>query len=406
MALSGVILSFIAMLLLALLLEPLARLARLPFTAALVTVGFAGSQLIVGAGIDTGLRWQHFHDLVFFVFLPALIFESAFAMDARLLMRNLAAVLLLALPILLLTTVATAALLYLGIGHPTGFPWSTALICGALLAASEPIALTELAHRLPIPRRLLVLMEGESLFNDATTIVLFTLLVAIANGRIQQPDLTEAGTEFVWLFVGGLLTGGGVGLVAAALLRYFEHAAIVTLLAAYGSYLCADVLFGFSGVMASLASGLITGAALRRYRAEHNAQVEHWWAQLGWIANSALFVLAGATFTLAMFEERWLAMLIGIVAVLLTRWLGIGVYAALFARIPGVGRLPPGYAPLMSWGGLRGAITLALALALPTEVEAWWTVQSIAYGVVLFALLVQAPTTQALLSHLQRRGAL
>ena len=122
-----------------------------PLAAAAVKCGAGGrwlwgAQLIVGAGYDTGLRWHHFHDLVFFLFLPALIFESAFSLNARLLLRNLVPILLLALPLLLVATAITAALLYFGIGHPAGFPWLTALIAGALLAATDPVAVTDLPN--------------------------------------------------------------------------------------------------------------------------------------------------------------------------------------------------------------------------------------------------------------------
>jgi len=113
---------FMAILLAALLLEPLACHLHLPFSAALVAGGFAGSQLLVGMGIDTGLRWHSFHDLVFFVFLPVLIFESAAALDARLLLRNLWPILLLAFPLLLFSTTLIAALLFYGIGYPQDFP--------------------------------------------------------------------------------------------------------------------------------------------------------------------------------------------------------------------------------------------------------------------------------------------
>ena len=109
MPISSVVLLFMAMLLAAQLLEPLARLLRLPLSAALVAGGFAGSQLLVSSGLDTGLRWYHFHDLVFYVFLPALIFESGISLNSRLLLRNLPPVLLLALPLLLLTAGVTEA---------------------------------------------------------------------------------------------------------------------------------------------------------------------------------------------------------------------------------------------------------------------------------------------------------
>ena len=406
MPLSSVVLLFMAMLLAALLLEPAARLIRLPLSAALVAGGFAGSQWIVSLGIDTGLRWHHFHDLVFFVFLPALIFGSAINMDARLLLRNLFPILLLALPLLLMATVLSAAVLFFGIGHPQGFPWISALICGALISATDPVAVSELSKRLPVPKRLLTLMEGESLFNDATTVVLFMLLLSAAMTSDPQIELLDAGMVFLRLVLGGLAVGLLFAFVAGLLIRWLDRAVVVSLLAAYGSYLISETQLQVSGVMACLGCGLLLSHTLSRLKTDQLQQVNAWWKQLGWIANSSLFLLSGATITLLMFEERWLAMLLGIGAAILTRSMGVWVAGGLTSVMPGQQPVTNAYRIMMSAGGLRGAVTLALALSLPLELEGWWTVQSIAYGVVLFSLFIQAPGIEPLYNRLQRNGHL
>jgi CPA1 family monovalent cation:H+ antiporter len=395
-----------AMLLAALLLEPAARLIRLPLSAALVLGGFAGAQWIVSLGIDTGLRWYHFHDLVFLVFLPALIFGAAIAMDARLLLRNLVPILLLTLPLLLLATLLSAALLFFSIGHPQGFPWIAALICGALISATDPVAISELSKRLPVPKRLLTLMEGESLFNDATTVVLFMLFLSAVSAPGVQIDVLDAAMSFTRLTLGGLAVGLLFALVASLLIGWLDRAVIVSLLAAYGSYLIAEIQLEVSGVMASLGCGLLLSHRLRQSATERLAQVEAWWNQLAWIANSSVFLLCGATITLLMFQERWLAMLLGIGAAILTRVIGVWIAAGLTNLIPGQQPVSRGYRVMMSAAGLRGAVTLALALSLPLELEGWWTVQSIAYGVVLFSLLVQAPGIEPLTNRLLRKGHL
>ena len=406
MPLSSVVLLSMAMLLAALLLEPAARLIRLPLSALLVAGGFAGSQLLVGLGIDTGLRWYHFHDLVFFVFLPALIFGSAISMDARLLLRNLLPILLLSLPLLVMATVLSAALLFFGIGHPQGFPWITALICGALISATDPVAISELSTRLPVPKRLLALMEGESLFNDATTVVLFMLLLSAAMTADPQIRVQDASITFLRLALGGLAVGLVFAFIAGLLIRWLGRAVIVSLLAAYGSFLISETQLHVSGVMACLSCGLLLSHSLRKSNTERLQQVDAWWGQLGWIANSALFLLSGATITLLMFQERWLAMLIGIAAAVLTRSLGVWIAGGLTSVIPGQPKVNNAYRIMMSVGGLRGAVTLALALSLPLELEGWWTVQSIAYGVVVFSLFIQAPLIEPLLNKLQRNARL
>jgi CPA1 family monovalent cation:H+ antiporter len=125
------------LMLLAIVLQPLARIIHVPFTATLVIAGFIASELLVLADIDTGIRAGNFHDLIFFVFLPILVFESAYNINAGLLWKNLLPILFLAIPLMLLSTVVTAALIYFGIGHPAGFPWIAALLTGALLSATD-----------------------------------------------------------------------------------------------------------------------------------------------------------------------------------------------------------------------------------------------------------------------------
>jgi CPA1 family monovalent cation:H+ antiporter len=116
------------LLILAIAIQPLARRLHIPFTAILVIAGFGISEVMVMAGLDTGIRAQNFHDLIFFVFLPILIFESAYRIDTRLLLKNLVPILFLAIPLMLLSALITAALVYAGIAHPAGFPWIAALL--------------------------------------------------------------------------------------------------------------------------------------------------------------------------------------------------------------------------------------------------------------------------------------
>ena len=193
------ILSFYAVLMvLALALQPLALRIRMPFGLVLVLLGFAGAELWVAAGGDTGIHWRWFDDLVFHVLLPILIFEAAYNLAPRHLLRNLTLILALALPVMLLSTAVIAALLYVGIDHPKGFPWLAALIAGALLSATDPTAVLELLKRTGAPPRLLLILDGEGLFNDANAIVLFTLLVALATGARSSPARSWAWPAARW----------------------------------------------------------------------------------------------------------------------------------------------------------------------------------------------------------------
>jgi CPA1 family monovalent cation:H+ antiporter len=381
---------YVALLLVALLSEPLSERLGIPFSAFLVLLGFAAGELFTAFGGDTGLRWQLFHDLIFFVFLPVLIFEAAFNIDIRQLLRNLPLILLLALPLMLLSTAITAALLYYGIAHPTGFPWLAALIAGAMLSATDPVAVLALFKRVGAPERLRTIIDGESLFNDATAIVLYALLLALATGEQQSAEPGDAALQFLRIFLGGALTGALAGAVAVLLHRIVTTQlarGVLSLLAAYGAFLLAEGLH-LSGVMAALLVGLILGHAHRR--APEMASLHAIWEYKAWIANTLLFLISGISFQVAMFTDQWLAILIGIVAVLAARAVSVFVFVPLFGALPGVEPVPRHWQPVVWLGGVRGAVTLALALSLPLTLDYWWTIQSIAYGVVLWTLLVHA----------------
>jgi CPA1 family monovalent cation:H+ antiporter len=397
-----VILLLAGLLLLALVIQPLARHLHLPFTATLVIAGFVTSEILVGAGIDTGVRAGNFHDLVFFVFLPVLIFESAFTIDARLLLKNLVPILFLAIPLMLLSTLITAVLVYAGIAHPTGFPWIAAFLTGALLSATDPVAVVALFRQMGAPERLTVLLEGESLLNDATAIVVFGVIIALATGSAGAMSYPEAAIQFCEVFFGGALVGAITGLAFLGITRLLGDditRALATVIAAYLAFVLAESWLHVSGVMAVLLTGLILGRSPGRNGSKENSFVKTLWAFNAYVANALVFLLMGVTITLDMFSERWLAMLIGIAGVIVARAIGIFTFVPLLTSVTPVEPVPRPYQVVMFWGGLRGAVTLALALSLPTSLDYWWTIQSIAFGVVLFTLFAQATTTGALLRY-------
>ncbi len=395
-----VVLMFMVMLLFAVLAAPLARRVYLPFSAILVLGGFIGSELIVSVGLDTGLRWHHFHDLIFFMLLPALIFEAALNLNVHLLLKNLIPILILAIPLMLLSAVITAILLYFGIAHAEGFPLIAALLTGALLSATDPVAVLDLFKKLNAPERLSVLVDGESLFNDATAIVLFGLILSLAQADETSFSFSSALWQFLKIFFGGLGVGLVIGLSSLLLYKVKCSAVVqgaISLISAYGSFIIAEELFAVSGVMAVLVTGLFIGWERTHDRERYHHFLGELWEFNAYVANAMIFLLMGITITVGMFVNQWLAMLLGIAAVLIARAIGIFGIMPLVSRLPGVEPISTGYQAMMFWGGLRGAIVLALALSLPLELEYWYTIQSIAYGVVIFTLFIQAPTIQLLM---------
>ena len=406
MSISATLMILVGMLLLALLVKPLTRRLHLPLAAVLVLTGFIGSEILVFFGYTTGIDYIAFHDLIMFVFLPILVFEAAFKIDASLLHKNLFVILFLALPILLLSVGVSAVLIYYGIGHASGFPWIAALITGAVLSATDASPITSQFAKLGVPKRLRILMEGEDLFNDATAIVIFSIFLYIALHPDEQITTADAVIRFCVVFFGGALIGLLVGLGFLILSRLFEdpiHQGLVTVASAYASFLIANEMLNVSGVMAVLVTGLIMGRVIHNdFQDERGTFVDQFWSFNVYVAEAMVFLLMGVVITFNMFEERWLAMLIGILAITGARALGIFGTAPLISRLPSVEPIERSYQNIMVMGSLRGAVVLALALSLPTELDYWWTIQSIAFGVVLFSLFVQAPLVEPQL----RRSAL
>ncbi len=406
MHIEHIITALVFLLSLALIAKPVAKWIYLPYASVLVLFGFLASEVLVFAGVDTGIRAENYQALIFYVFIPVLVFESAYRIDKKQFIKNLFPILFLAIAGMLITCVLTAAGLYYGIGHASGFPWIAALLTGSILAATDPVAVVDKLKQLNMPTRLTVLLEGESLLNDATAIVLFGLFLSMATVTAESISVTEAVIEFFKVFSGGAILGLLIGYFAGVISRLFCNVlmtGMLTLIAAYGSFLAAEAL-QVSGVMSTLMAGIVMSLVgekqMSRAESDNN---KYLWEVISHIANVFVFLVVGAVITLNMFEERWLAMLIAIGAVSLAR--AVSVYGglslmSLFQKEP----VNAKYQTVMVWGGLRGAVTLALALSLPTSLDYWWTIQSIAFGVVIFSLFIQAPSMRLLVNGLGIRS--
>ena len=377
----------------------LSRFSRLELTLSCILCGFIAGQAIGWLDFDTGIRAHNLEEIVFYVILPVLIFEASWHIKPGLLKRWLLPVLLLATLGVLVSCLVTAVLVYYGIGYPSGFPWAAALITGAILAATDPVSVVNQLSALNAPEDIKTLFEGESLFNDATAVVLFSLFLSLAL------EGGEAGTgEFLMhfgvVFVGGILVGVISGMLAAALallLRSPPATAFLLLFTAFGSFYLAEHLLHVSGIMAVMFAALVVRASLAEVEEQVAEGTEFTWEWLGQVFTSLLFVIMGLVITLGMFRDMWLAMLIAIAAALVARAAAVAV-CSLLTR-PLTHSIGVGWQLLLFWGGLRGAIAVALVLALPIELDYWYTVQSMVFGVVLFSLLVQGTTNGLLIKR-------
>ena len=400
MSLAASLMWLALLVLLALLLRPLSERWHLPFAGLLIVLGFVGSELLVAAGFDTGIRYHSFHDLIFYVLLPLLIFQAALSIDTQAARRHWLPVLLLAFPLMLLALFISGWLMYLGIAHAAGFPLIAAMLAAVLLAATDPAAVVGMMQKLGAPARPCILLEGESLLNDALAIVAFSVVLQLALMPAAPFSPAAVWQQFVIVLAGGVLTGAVFGLLAISLIKRFSDnvsQAAVTLSLAYLTFLLAETILEVSGVMAALVTGLMLNHYLRAQReAGQTLFIDSFWQLNAFIAEALMFLLMGVTITVSMFSDNWLAMLIAIAAVVTARlimlWSGALLLWPLKAQ-----RLSWPEQKLLLAGGLRGAVTLALVLSLPTELDYWWTIQSMVYGVVLFTFFVQAPLMPRLL---------
>jgi monovalent cation:H+ antiporter, CPA1 family len=374
------------------------RLTRLDVTLAALLAGVAAGVVIPVLGLDIGLRAHHIKDLVFFVMLPLLIFEAAWHIKPHLLKRWLVPIILLATLGVVVCTALTGAGLYFGIGHAQGFPWAAALLTGAILAATDPVAVVAKLKSLRAADELTIVFEGESLFNDATAVVLFSLVLLWAQ---HEPGPASVAAYFSTAFFGGIAIGLAAGLLAAITVLFIGNpsaSVVILVFSAFGSFYLAEHGFHVSGVMTVMTTAIVARICLREQQDTFLDGVGMTWDWLGLLMNTLLFALMGLVITFDMFAEQWLAMLVAIVAATLARFAAVFGCAALTRLTPR--SIPAGWSLVLGWGGLRGAIAIALALSLPVELPYWWTVQSAVFAVVLFTLLVQAPTVGRLIRRL------
>lgn len=358
---------------------------RLPYTVGLVLIGLALS-----------FRGQEQIDIPPEIFLgllvPPLIFEAAFHIKTKDLFKDIGTILTLAIPGVLLTTFLVGGVVAWG----AKFPISVALIFGALVAATDPVSVVALFRSLGVPKRLTVLLEGESLFNDGTAIVVFNLMIAIAISG--QFNLVDSIIDFVVVAGGGLAIGFILGVLISRMLSLIDDALIETTLTtvlAFGSYIVAEQ-FHVSGVLAVVAAGLVSGnIGPRGMSPSSRILLFNFWDYAAFLANSVVFLLIGFQIDLRVMVADWQVIVWAIGAVLAAR--AAGVYGLLSFKK----NISLSYKNVIFWGGLRGAISLALALSLPDELGAAKDViQAMAFGVVLFTLLVQGLTMKPLINKM------
>jgi CPA1 family monovalent cation:H+ antiporter len=379
------------LLLIAAVVAMLTRRLKLPYSVGLVVAGILLAVLPFAPNI------QLTKDLIFTALLPPLLFDAAYYIDWNQLRRDFSVVVVLATLGVIFSATITAA----GMHFLANWQWMSALVFGALIAATDPVSVIATFKEARAHGRLLVLIEAESLFNDGTAAVAFGIVVALASGQHLTPLGISA--MLAKTILGGILCGALVA-VAALLLagRTDDHLVeiTVTTVAAYGSFLFADH-FGLSGVLATITAGLVMGnfKALKTISERGKEAVQAFWEYAAFVANSLVFLLIGMNAARQNFSAIWIPAILAIFLVTLGRAMAIYPCCLLFSRSSL--RVTGKHQVILFWGGLRGALALALALGLPPTIPLREEIITISFSVVAFSVFVQGLT---MVPFLRRMG--
>lgn len=374
-----------------------ARRFRVPYTVALVVAG-----LLLGTA--HGFDPPHLtKELLYAIFLPGLLFEAAFHLDFKKFWYNKLAIHALAMPGLMVAIALTALILTPvagGLGLVDHFTVVHGLVFASLIAATDPIAVVGLFKSLGAPKRLAVLVEGESLLNDGTAVVIFSMVLVIADGGAFSA--THAASQFVAVVGMGILIGAGIGYAVSKVIQRVDDAMVeitLTTVAAYGAFAVAEQ-FHYSGVIATVVAGMLCGnlGASTGMSPSTRVAVESFWEYLAFALNSFVFLLLGLEVELATLLKYWQVILLGFLAVSLGRAVVIfGVSGLLrFTRE----RIPWSWSLVLTWGGLRGALSMVLVLSLRPDFPHRELLVNMTFGVVLISIIMQGLSMGPLLRRL------
>ncbi len=375
------------LLLIAVVVAMLTQRFNLPYSAGLVAAG------IVLALSRFSPNLSLTKDLLFTVLLPPLIFQAAFYIQWRSLRRDLGVIVVLAT----LGVILSAGITTVGMHYLANWQWEGALVFGVLIAATDPVSVIATFQEAGARGRLPLLVEAESLFNDGTAAVAFAMVLDLVQGHSPTPH--QATAQLLKMAGGGLLCGAAIAGAALLLVGNTQDHLVelaLTTVAAYGSFLLAE-RFHMSGVLATLSAGLTLGNFGSRGSISDRGKeaVQDFWEYAAFVANSLIFLLIGMRVAMQDFRAVWVPAVIAILLVTLGRAAAVYPSCAFFAASHW--RVPWKYQHLLFWGGLRGALALALALALPAGVPERDAIVTISFAVVAFSVFVQGLTLKPLL---------
>lgn len=365
---------------------------QIPYTLLLVIVG------LVLAGLNVRLVSLS-PELILTIFLPPLLFEAAWNLKWSQLKQNLVPICLYALVGVVISVAGVA----LALNQISGMSLPIALLVGASVSATDPVSVIALFRELGVEKRLTVLVEGESLFNDGVAVVAFSSLVGLSLGKADI-GITSLLTQFFVVVGIGIGVGSLIGFGISYLTQRFDLPLVeqsLTLVSAYGTYVITEDLGG-SGVMGVVTTGLILGNFGSQIGMQANTRVTvtQFWEFIAFFVNSIVFLLIGDQINWDDLGENLGLIAVTVGAMLVTRAIAIYGLGALSNWLAG-SKISLSQQTVIWWGGLRGSVSIALALSVPNILSQREQTSAIVFGVVLFTLLIQGLTIKPMLVKLE-----
>jgi CPA1 family monovalent cation:H+ antiporter len=402
-------LGFVLLLSLAALVAIISRRIRLPYTVALVIVGLALTL------VPNPFEFDLSSELILAIIVPPLIFEATLSLRWKNLRKDLGIILILAVVGTFIGAFIVGTIIYAaGQTLVPELEWMflAAFAFGSHNSATDPVAVISLFRNLGVSKRLLILVEGESLFNDGVAIVLFGIALsagaAVVTGEGESFSLGTAIFDFLRISIGGLAVGAALGyLVSSLILKNVDDNLVetaTTVALAFGAFVIAEELH-VSGILSVVAAGLIVGnVGLQNTSPSTRITLDNFWEFGAFVVNSLVFLLIGLEADLRQFQLNLPLIVVAVLAVIFSRGLVVYGLTFIYNRFNASRPVSLAYRHVMFWGGLRGAISLALALSITGATfgseEIATELLLMTFGVVLFTLLVQGTTITPLLSYL------
>ncbi|MGM0440466.1 MAG: cation:proton antiporter [Chlamydiota bacterium] len=349
-------------------------------------------------------------DIILYILLPSLVFQAALTIDSRLLIKNLTPIMALALPGLCISTVIIGWI----VSAFTPLSLEFGLLFGALISATDPVAVIQIFREIRTPRRLTMLVDGESLFNDASAIVVFSLVLSFISFA-PHPSIMFSITywtgRFLYVFLGGTTVGIIMAMLSILLINKAKREPLIqittTTVLAYITFITAEYYLHVSGIMAVLSAGITINWYSTHYLTHKIREYTHnFWEFLSFVANSMIFLLLGITEINFLVNNSHTSKLlyyavIAIISITFARAVIIYLFMPIVKGVLKFPHISNRYKHIIFWGGLRGAIPLALSFSLDPALEHQQLIVELTLLFVLFTLLVQGTTLRRLIHILK-----